>query len=200
MNTCAAPHPGRTAADTRTDTGRETDTVADTPNPIQIQKFLGGVDYPASREALLSKAKDSGADSNVIRALEAIPDKQYDSPTAVSSAVSDNSTLLRPPGPLICIPKRERALKDGWLTWRKVLSLGAVRAAGPGETKAGSGRRAPPSYSLCDSRRANPYVTRTFVGARGMWGSLPNMRLGIELAQREPNRRAVPRAGHTRLN
>jgi hypothetical protein len=91
INTCAAPHPGRTAADTRTDTGRETDTVADTPNPIQIQKFLGGVDYPASREALLSKAKDSGADSNVIKALEAIPDKQYDSPTAVSSAVSDNS-------------------------------------------------------------------------------------------------------------
>ena len=91
MNTCAALHPGRTAADTRTDTGRETDTVADTPNPIQIQKFLGGVDYPASREALLSKAKDSGADSNVITALEAIPDKQYDSPTAVSSAVSDNS-------------------------------------------------------------------------------------------------------------
>jgi hypothetical protein len=61
----------------------------DTPNPIQIQKFLGGVDYPASREALLSKAKDSGADENVLQALEGIPDKEYDSPTAVSSAVSD---------------------------------------------------------------------------------------------------------------
>lgn len=61
----------------------------DTPNPIQIQKFLGGVDYPASREALLSKAKESGADENVLRALEGIPDKEYDSPTAVSSAVSD---------------------------------------------------------------------------------------------------------------
>jgi hypothetical protein len=66
--------------------------MAETPNPIQIQKFLGGVDYPASREALLSKAKDSGADSNVIKALEAIPDREYDGPTAVSSAVSDNNS------------------------------------------------------------------------------------------------------------
>jgi hypothetical protein len=71
---------------------KETGTMAETPNPIQIQKFLGGVDYPASREALLSSAKDSGADNNVIQALEAIPDKEYDSPTAVSSAVSDSNS------------------------------------------------------------------------------------------------------------
>lgn len=63
--------------------------MADAPNPIQIQKFLGGIDYPASREALISKAKESGADSNVLDALQNIPDKEYDSPTAVSSAVSD---------------------------------------------------------------------------------------------------------------
>lgn len=65
--------------------------MADTPNPIQIQKFLGGVDYPASRDALLSSAKDSGADDNVLRALENIPDREYDSPTAVSSAISDSN-------------------------------------------------------------------------------------------------------------
>lgn len=90
MNTCGGSA-CREAADIRADTRRETDIMAETPNPIQIQKFLGGVDYPASREALLSKAKDSGADSNVIQALEAIPDREYDSPTVVSSAVSDNS-------------------------------------------------------------------------------------------------------------
>ena len=63
--------------------------MADAPNPIQVQKFLGGVDYPATRETLLSHAKDSGADSNVLDALGNSPDKEYDSPTAVSSAVSD---------------------------------------------------------------------------------------------------------------
>lgn len=65
--------------------------MADTPNPIQIQKFLGGVDYPASRDTLLSSAKDSGADDNVLQALENIPDREYDSPTAVSSAISDSN-------------------------------------------------------------------------------------------------------------
>jgi len=63
--------------------------MAETPNPIQIQKFLGGIDYPASRETLISRAEESGADSNVLDALQNIPDKEYDSPTAVSSAVSD---------------------------------------------------------------------------------------------------------------
>jgi len=63
--------------------------MADAPNPIQVQKFLGGIDYPATKETLISKAKESGADSNVLDALQNIPDKEYDSPTAVSSAVSD---------------------------------------------------------------------------------------------------------------
>ncbi|APX02230.1 MULTISPECIES: DUF2795 domain-containing protein [Arthrobacter] len=62
--------------------------MADAPNPIQIQKFLGGIDYPASKETLISRAKESGADSNVLDALQNIPDKEYDSPTDVSSAVS----------------------------------------------------------------------------------------------------------------
>lgn len=62
--------------------------MAETPNPIQVQKFLGGLDYPVGREDLVSKAKESGADDNVLSALENLPDRQYDSPTAVSSAIS----------------------------------------------------------------------------------------------------------------
>ncbi|WP_314195990.1 DUF2795 domain-containing protein [uncultured Arthrobacter sp.] len=63
--------------------------MADTPNPIQIQKFLSGIDYPASRQTLISCARESGADSEVLDALQNIPDKEYDGPTAVSSTVSD---------------------------------------------------------------------------------------------------------------
>jgi hypothetical protein len=63
--------------------------MAETPNPIQIQEFLSGIDYPANRDTLISRAKESGADSNVLDALQNIPDKEYDGPTAVSSAVSD---------------------------------------------------------------------------------------------------------------
>lgn len=43
--------------------------MADAPNPIRIQEFLGGVDYPASKESLLAHAKDSGADNDVLNAL-----------------------------------------------------------------------------------------------------------------------------------
>ena len=60
------------------------------PNPIQVQKFLGGLDYPVRRDDLLSKARESGADENVLSALEGLPDREYDSPTSVSSAISES--------------------------------------------------------------------------------------------------------------
>jgi hypothetical protein len=61
--------------------------MTDTVNPIQIQKFLQGVDYPADKSALVSAAKDNGADSNVVRAVEGIPDRTYQKPTEVSEAI-----------------------------------------------------------------------------------------------------------------
>ncbi|KAB1649463.1 DUF2795 domain-containing protein [Pseudoclavibacter endophyticus] len=59
----------------------------DMPNPIQIQKYLGGIDYPASKQTIVDSAKESGADDDVLEALNAIEDKQYEDPTEVSSAV-----------------------------------------------------------------------------------------------------------------
>lgn len=58
------------------------------PTPIEIQKYLSGIDYPASKEDLLSKAKEAGAEGEVMEALEGLPDQEFDGPTAVSSAVS----------------------------------------------------------------------------------------------------------------
>jgi hypothetical protein len=60
----------------------------DLPNPTQVQKFLGGIDYPASKDTIVSTAQNEGADDNVLDALRGIPDKEYDGPTAVSEAVS----------------------------------------------------------------------------------------------------------------
>jgi hypothetical protein len=57
-------------------------------NPIQLQKFLGGVDYPASKDDLLKKAEEHGADDEVMEALRALPDQEYDAPTAVTKAAS----------------------------------------------------------------------------------------------------------------
>lgn len=59
------------------------------PNPIQIQKYLSGIDYPASKDDIVSTAEGENAPEDVLEALRAIPEGEYDAPTAVSSAVTD---------------------------------------------------------------------------------------------------------------
>ena len=54
------------------------------PNPVQVQKFFGGLDYPVGKEDILERAKSEGADENVMEALERIPDEEYSSPVEVS--------------------------------------------------------------------------------------------------------------------
>lgn len=57
-------------------------------SPIQIQKFLGGIDYPCDRNEIISTAEANGADDKVLDALSALPDRTYNGPNAVSEAVS----------------------------------------------------------------------------------------------------------------
>lgn len=58
-------------------------------NPIQLQKHLKGMDYPASKEDLLQHAKQHGADDNVCSVLEQLPEDEYETPADVSKAVGD---------------------------------------------------------------------------------------------------------------
>lgn len=57
-------------------------------NPVQIQKYLKGVDYPASREQLIDNAKKLGADDNIRASLEQLPDENFRTPAEVSQAVA----------------------------------------------------------------------------------------------------------------
>lgn len=56
-------------------------------NPVQLQKYLKGVDYPASKDDLIKKAKQEGADDNVCKVLAQLPDQRYQTPADVSQAV-----------------------------------------------------------------------------------------------------------------
>lgn len=58
-------------------------------NPVQIQNFLGGVNYPASRDDLVSCAKQQGADDNVLQAIQNLPYDNFDTPADVSEAVGE---------------------------------------------------------------------------------------------------------------
>ena len=56
-------------------------------NPIQLQKFLKGVDYPAKKEDVVRTAREHGADENVVATLQALPMERFNSPNDISEAV-----------------------------------------------------------------------------------------------------------------
>ncbi|HEY9699520.1 MAG TPA: DUF2795 domain-containing protein [Trichocoleus sp.] len=57
------------------------------PNPIQVQKDLKGMDYPASKQDLIDHAKKHGADKEVESLLNEIPDQDYETPAELSKAL-----------------------------------------------------------------------------------------------------------------
>lgn len=61
-------------------------------NPIHIQKYLKGVDYPANREQLIENAKKMGADESICASLEQLPDEDFQTPAEVSQAFKGPST------------------------------------------------------------------------------------------------------------
>jgi hypothetical protein len=76
----------RASRDDSRDESRD-DSERQVPNPVQIQKFLGGLDYPVEKEEILEKARSEGADDRVMEALERIPDRTYESPVSISREV-----------------------------------------------------------------------------------------------------------------
>jgi hypothetical protein len=58
-------------------------------NPIQVQKFLGGIDYPIGKQELVEHAKNNGADDDVMSTLEQLPFDEFNSPNDVSEAIGN---------------------------------------------------------------------------------------------------------------
>ena len=58
-------------------------------SPIDIQKALSGIDYPATKDDVVKHAESQGGSSEVLDALKGIDDQEYDTPAAVSKAVFD---------------------------------------------------------------------------------------------------------------
>ncbi|MFF7213050.1 DUF2795 domain-containing protein [Streptomyces sp. NPDC008238] len=59
-------------------------------NPIEMQKALGGVDYPASKQDIIDRASSNKADRDIIDALEGLPDQEFGSPAEVSREIGGN--------------------------------------------------------------------------------------------------------------
>jgi hypothetical protein len=57
-----------------------------TTSPIQLQKYLGGVDYPASKDDLIRRAREQDAPDDVVETLRSLPMDEFNSPNDVSEA------------------------------------------------------------------------------------------------------------------
>jgi hypothetical protein len=55
---------------------------------IQVQKALGGISYPATKDKLIEHARGKNATKDILEALRSIPDREYGGPNEVSKAVA----------------------------------------------------------------------------------------------------------------
>lgn len=56
-------------------------------HPIEIQKALHGIDYPANKTRLLETARANHADGDVLGLIDRLPDREFDSPATVSKEI-----------------------------------------------------------------------------------------------------------------
>ncbi len=56
-------------------------------NPIQVAKYLKGMDYPAHKADLIKRAEQNGADNQIRAQLEQLPEQTFKSPADVSKAI-----------------------------------------------------------------------------------------------------------------
>lgn len=57
------------------------------PSPFRVQKFLGGLRYPAAKPQIVEWARQKGADDETLRTLDGLPEREYASPIALSCEV-----------------------------------------------------------------------------------------------------------------
>jgi len=55
-------------------------------SPIDIQKALGGIDYPATKDDVVRHAESHGGGDDVLAALRGIDDTEYGTPAEVEKA------------------------------------------------------------------------------------------------------------------
>jgi hypothetical protein len=58
------------------------------PGPVDIQKILKGMEYPATKKTILEEAAGVHVDSKIMNALRKIPDLEYDTPAAIANEIS----------------------------------------------------------------------------------------------------------------
>jgi Protein of unknown function (DUF2795) len=58
-----------------------------TERAVKLQEYVEGLDYPVSKEDLVRRAMENGADTEVLHLLHSLPADYFASPAELSEAV-----------------------------------------------------------------------------------------------------------------
>ena len=56
---------------------------------IKVQRFLGGIRYPATKQQLVDQARGNQADDEALTTLSGMPEREYSGPDEVSRAIPE---------------------------------------------------------------------------------------------------------------
>lgn len=56
-------------------------------SPAEVERFLNGIDFPASKQDPIQHAENNNAAEHVMEALNSMPDKQYASAADVAKGI-----------------------------------------------------------------------------------------------------------------
>jgi hypothetical protein len=56
-------------------------------NPIEVQRHLSGIEYPASKDEVVATAESNGAPQEIIEALQQMDGDQFEGPDDVMQAL-----------------------------------------------------------------------------------------------------------------
>ncbi len=56
-------------------------------SPDDVETFLSGIEYPATKDELIQAARDQNASDDVLEILDRIPDMEYNESTDVAEEI-----------------------------------------------------------------------------------------------------------------
>jgi hypothetical protein len=60
-------------------------------NPIHIQRYLAGAEYPTSKERLIEYAREQGAPEEIVEALDRSSTEEFSTPADLISGMSETT-------------------------------------------------------------------------------------------------------------
>jgi hypothetical protein len=62
--------------------------TSQTISPIEVERYLKGINFPANKKNLIDRAKINQAPQEIVRLLKQVTDKNYTSPVEITKEMS----------------------------------------------------------------------------------------------------------------